>query len=477
MPFPERLPHLAVAFAVLVFAAMALSACDPSASTDGPPGPDPEPVVGPEWYALVQGTDQDFVNAVVELPGGDVVVGGNATGSAAVGSAGGEATAVAGGDGDGFVARLAPDGSVRWARPIATGPGYGVVLDVAAVPGGFVVGGRFSGTATFGATTASSSATGDAGFVARLADDGTVVWVRVVQSRSTAAVYELAADPSGAVTVGGPYRDDVSVGGVSRPAAGGGTDAWFARIAPDGSVTWLQTFGGPNSDGVNAVAVAPGGEAFVVGNFAGQATVAGQALTSAGGRDGVALRVDPDGTVQWVRTASGAGPNDYFTGAGASAGGVAFSGLASGPVSVGGQTTAGAGMFAVGVTSAGDVRWLTSYAEAGACSASMDAAGGLLVGGGYSSASALGGRVGGRLRGGTDGYIARFTPTGELDWVRTQGGPDDDVVCITAPGAAHAYGGGWFGFEAALDGDAWPVAGRGSLDGFVVRYRLATAAS
>ena len=464
-------PRLAVAFAVAVFAAMALAGCDPSASTDIADGP----AGTTEWFATVPGAGgNDYVYGVAELSGGDVAVVGYTVGGAAVdGTSGAPVATGSDAPNAGYVARLSPAGAVRWATAIATGA-FGSAFDVAAVPGGVVVLGRFAGTVRIG-TTAVTSPGAQSAFVARLNDDGSVAWVRTIDSPDTADASEFDSDGAGNVTVGGSFRTSVTAGGTTRASAGN-ADGWIARIAPDGTVAWLTSFGGTASDNVNAVAVGPGGEAYVGGLFRNTLAVGAETFTSAGGRDGVALRVEPDGRVAWARHLSGAGADDYFTGAGASAGGVGFAGLASGAVTFGGQSAPGAGMVAVGVTPEGSVRWLTSSAGAGACSAAMDAAGGLIVGGGYLNAGAFGGRVGGRYGGGaTDGYVARFTPAGALDWVRTQNGTDDDGVCGVAAGAEHAYAAGWYGFSATLDGAAWPVESLLDLDGFVARFRLVPA--
>ena len=467
-------PRLAVAFAVAVFAAMALAGCDPSASLDAADGP----AVSTEWYATVPGTaGSDYAQGVAELPGGDVVVVGYTYGGASVVGPVGAPVSL-GSDPNtsgnaGYVARLSPAGAVRWATPLATG-GFGTAFDVAAVPGGVVVLGEFAGTVRIGQTTVTSSG-GQSAFVARLSDAGAVTWVRTVDSPNVTDATEFASDAAGNVTMGGSFRTSVTAGGTTRTAAGS-VDAWMARIAPDGTVAWLTAFGGTAADGVNAVAVGPGGEAYVAGNFAGTAAVGPETFTSAGGRDGFALRVESDGRVAWARHLAGAGSNDYFVGAGASAGGVAFAGLVSGAATFGGQSAPGAGMVAAGITPEGSVRWLTAFGGTGACSAGMDAAGGLVVGGTYTGAGAFGGRVGGRYGGGeTDGYIARFTPAGALDWVRTQNGVDDDGVCGVAAGAEHAYASGWYGFSATLDGAAWPVESLLDDDGFVARFRLAPA--
>jgi len=69
--------------------------------------------------------------------------------------------------------------------------------------------------------------------------------------------------------------------------SGGGTDAFIARIEPDGDVGWLARFGGAGDDEPLGIAVGPDGTIAVTGSFRGEATLndAEATLTSKGGTD------------------------------------------------------------------------------------------------------------------------------------------------------------------------------------------------
>src|SRR5690606_40310262 len=92
------------------------------------------------------------------------------------------------------------------------------------------------------------------------------------------------------------------------------------------------------------------------------------------------------------------------------------------------------------ITPAGDVAWARQFGGPGEDKALAVAAD---ANGVYVAGSATAGLPGTSHLGGVDGWLARFTPTGDQVWTRQIGGPDDDLlagVAISGTGTVVATG-------------------------------------
>lgn len=122
---------------------------------------------------------------------------------------------------------------------------------------------------------------------------------------------DVAADAAGNSYVAGYFSGtaDFDPGPGTYPlTARGGTDAYVAKYAPDGSLVWARRMGGDvvtssavYDDWARAVAVDGNGNVYVAGQFNGTGDFGGVALTAAGGRDAFVARLDPNGQVLWAK--------------------------------------------------------------------------------------------------------------------------------------------------------------------------------
>ncbi len=96
------------------------------------------------------------------------------------------------------------------------------------------------------------------------------IWVQVYGPDGTPAA-QYVLDPSAGADDRGLGIDVDAAGNLylcgRAGAADNGTDAWFAKLGPDGTELWSRTIAGSaeGSDQANAIAVGPGGEVLVGG--------------------------------------------------------------------------------------------------------------------------------------------------------------------------------------------------------------------
>jgi hypothetical protein len=208
------------------------------------------------------------------------------------------------------------------------GPGGFAGGAVATFPdGSFAIGGTARGTAVFGEgepneTTLDATANG-AGFVARHAADGALLWALLAGR----GVQRIVAFPDGslvacgwfvgAATFGaGEANETTLLAGDTFP-----TPLFLARYEQDGTLAWAHRILGVTTDMVetrgSALAMAPGpdGCAFFAGSFANTLLLgegqAGETLLVSvlpDQPDIFVACVDAAGTLLWARSAGGAGP-------------------------------------------------------------------------------------------------------------------------------------------------------------------------
>lgn len=142
---------------------------------------------------------------------------------------------------------------------------------------------------------------GSDAFVARLASNGTLDWVTFLGG--------TANDRGAAITVSG---NDVFVAGASNGAWGsanrpysGGSDVFVARLNNAGALQWHTFLGGPGNDEANDVLINSLSEVYVAGaSDAGWGT---PAQGHHGGTDAMVSRLNSSGTLVWNTFVGGAG--------------------------------------------------------------------------------------------------------------------------------------------------------------------------
>lgn len=102
----------------------------------------------------------------------------------------------------------------------------------------------------------------------------------------------------------------------------------------------------------------------------------------------------------------------------------------------------------------------------------LDPTGNLVIAGSFTGVATLGSSTLTSL-GGTDGFVAKYAPDGNLLWAKSLGGPlDERVTDLTVDLSGNVYVGGGFEGTARFDASASGVvlSSMGGEDGFITRY-------
>ena len=159
----------------------------------------------------------------------------------------------------------------------------------------------------------------------RLGPDGSPRWMRPVIGAGPQRGKSLAVAPDGSVSFGGDTVGTFTVAGrtVEPPASGGRRDAWLSRWTSDGTLQWVDAWGGPGDDLAKGV-VDDGQAVTYVGAFTGTITVGGTALNAGNRSDTLVAQRSPDGTARWATSVTGSAGIDGAEAIGAPDGGISF---------------------------------------------------------------------------------------------------------------------------------------------------------
>ena len=154
--------------------------------------------------------------------------------------------------------------------------------DVAADAAGNVyVTGRFQGTADFGpGVTLTAPAGGFGGFAAKYSPSGALQWARKMGSEGDG----ILVDGSGNIAVVGTFHGATDFGGTILTPAGS-SDIFLGKLDPNGSLLWVQQYGGTDYQGIDAdgghqLVKDSAGNLYFTGDFSGDVAFGPSTLSS-----------------------------------------------------------------------------------------------------------------------------------------------------------------------------------------------------
>jgi hypothetical protein len=287
----------------------------------------------------------------------------------------------------------------------------------------------------------------------------------------------VAADATGDVVLVGSLRGTMDLGG-GLLASAGVADVFVAKLDPAGDHLWSVRFGDSSGQLASGVAVDDAGSLAVIGTFSGSVDFGGGALTSAGGTDVFVAKLDPNGAHLWSKrfgesTFDQEGVSITFD----PDGNVLIAGVTKGTVDFGGGPLTSAGGFdgfAVKLDADGNHLWSKRFGDVendAAAHIATDALGNVLLTGNFHGTIDFGGAP---LTSGGDAdvFVTKLDADGNHVWSKAAGGPLAQAgVCV----ATDADGNGLFvgDFSGSIDFGAGALTAVGGTDSFVVKLDAA----
>ncbi len=304
-------------------------------------------------------------------------------------------------------------------------------------------------------------------FVAKFNPHGVRQWNTFLGSFTYDYGYGIAVDWNGNVYVAG--YSDASWGTPINPYTGG-YDVFLAKLDGEGQRLWQTFMGSTGTDYATCLAVDAFGDAYVGGHSSATWGVSPLEPFDGGSADGFVAKVNADGVRQWNTFLGGSGTDvvrDITLDAnnGIYTGGTSTAAWGDSPRNA---YKGGVDTFAAKLDPAGTLAWLTfmggaenDYARGIAVDASKN-----VYLAGYSTAS-WGSPLTGFAGGGTDGFAAKLSPSGDRQWHTFMGsGADDQASDVAVDSAGNVYVSGHS--KASWGNPAMAYAGL--VDAFAVEY-------
>ncbi len=346
---------------------------------------------------------------------------------------------------DVYVSKSSSSGSFTWVKTFGGAQadrGYDIELDAA---GNIYVTGYFQGTADFDGITLTSVGSQDI-FVAKLDNNGNVLWVVSEGGNEGDTGYGITVDNQGNVIATGQFKGTATIGPNSFTSAINPNtnqpeyDIFISKYDANGNDLWSIQGSAKYDDRGLALKTDGNDNILVTGQFSDTLTIAGNTHNNTIHNAGMVLKLDPNGNEIWFKRMGAiqtlvydleidSQDNVYITGD--------FQGQLmilnnSGPPSfLNGNYQYR--IFLIKMNDIGEVIWMTaddSDSEVSSKALAMDVNGDLYLSGTFKCvmneyADSLGEGYFNSV-GFNDVFIAKYSNSGIRQWMRQYGGPYDD---------------------------------------------------
>lgn len=359
---------------------------------------------------------------------------------------------------DVYLAKLTSAGAPIFSKRfgnLSSQQGNAVAFDL---DGNIYVAGSFQGTIDLGGGVLTSAGSDDV-FLAKLDPKGKQIWARRFGGSSSEQALYIGVDKLDNVYATGTFSGSVDFGGGLLTSVGG-NDIFVLGLDKNGQHLWSKSAGNVGSDLVGSMAVDLDGSVYLTGRFAYSIDFGSGSITSAGGDDLFAVKLDHFGDPQWSEGAGDLASQSGTAIAVSLLGEVFLGGDFQGSIDLGQGTMVSAGasdVFLARLDSSGSPVWAQRFGDAAdqhLTSLAVDASGNVTVTGQFQGTIDFG--DGPHISaGGNDIFVAKLDPSGLPLWSKTfgdasfaQGGrsisadPSGGVVIAGVFGGSVDFGGG-----------------------------------
>jgi enterochelin esterase-like enzyme len=248
-------------------------------------------------------------------------------------------------------------------------------------------------------------------------------------------------------SAGNVYEALAAMGPVGGQPYVGDKDLVLIKRSPTGTTLWTRELGTPRLERAYGVALDPSGNPVVAGYTNGDLDGAHAGATT---DDAFVVKFDAAGNRLWLVQLGVPAVADRAYGLDVDAGGAIYiAGYTRGALA--GTNQGDKDVIAAKLDASGSVLWSRQFGSAG-----EDKAWGVAAEGGAVTVAGMTSGALGTPAGATDGFVARYTPTGTQTWLQQFGTAGvEEAWGVTADGAGNAYVAGYSGgdFAGTLAGD------------------------
>ena len=402
-----------------------------------------------EWAQEIGGTDSEVVYSAIEMSDGNYIVGGRFNSDSV--DLGNELDLKSNGSMDGMLVKFEkielPDVEIIHAQGIC-GKGYDEINSVAKTrDGGYIVGGSFSSNdIDLGNGVSLKKINSDTGFqdgmVVKYNVNGNAEWAQAIGGNGDAGINYIVETSDGGYIAGGYFgSESVFIGdeiNLTNRGFDGTYDGMLIKYTSNGEVEWAKEVGGTDSDYINSIVETSDG-GYIVGGYFGSSIDLenGMSLKSKGNFDGMVIKYDSEGKIEWAKEIGGTYVESVQTMASTRDGGcIVGVNFRSSSIDIGdGRTLTNRGNFNVAIikyNSEGKAEWIQQIGGTGSdtISSVVEANdGGYVVAGDFGSSYIdLGNGINLTNKGETNVMLIKYNSYGKAEWAQGIGGTSADYI-------------------------------------------------
>lgn len=339
---------------------------------------------------------------------------------------------------DVFITKIGGDGKVAWAKSVGA-KREDIATAVAVAGDRVVVAGYFADELTLGSLKPNKAAGSDDVFVAALDSKGDAQWLWTAGGIDSDGANAVAPMPDGGWIVGGSFSATATFGPTTVKSRGG-TDAMLVKLSAGGEIEWVKQFGGGDNDAVSHVAVDAQGNIYIQGIQRAKASWGGEELaasTASSYNDIVLAKYDSNGDHKWSKRFGDGLEEDAGGLAIDPAGNIVMTGGFKRSISfgegddhkaTGGDKSNESDIFVARFDGTGKLGWAKTWGSARpdyGFGIATDASGNAVVTGWYETSIDFG-KGAMASKGNKDAFAVKLDPKGEVVWAQTWGDKDHD---------------------------------------------------
>ena len=447
-----------------------------------------------EWGTSIGGGSTDYINSVVETTEGGYLIGGY-FGSSSI-DLGNGTTLTNKNSYEGMVIKYNAEGEVEWGTSIG-GKGSDFINSVVeTTEGGYLIGGYFGSSSIDlenGTMLTNHASISYDGMLIKLKEiDVPEIVVKDATSiggSNDDRITSVVETTEGGYLIGGYFYSSIDLGNGTMLTNHGNYDGMLIKYNAEGEVEWGTSIGGSNDDRITSVVETTEG-GYLIGGYFGSSSIDlgnGTTLTNKGSYDGMVIKYNVEGEVEWG-TSIGGSNSDYINSVvGTTDGGYLIGGyFQSSSIDLGNGTTLTnhkSGYYdgmVIKYNAEGEVEWGTSIGGSNNDSITSvveTTEGGYLIGGEFNSSSIdLGNGKQISNHGSTsylDGMVIKYNAEGEVEWGTSIGGSSNDSINSVVETTEGGYLiGGEFNSSSIELGNGTTLTNHGRYDGMVIKYNV-----
>jgi len=304
-------------------------------------------------------------------------------------------------------------------------------------------------------------------WIVKLNDLGFILWQHTYGGSNADGLYSLDETAEGNLIAGGTSASDTSIFKSERSL--GFNDYWLVMMDDSGFIQWENTIGGNGNDYLTSVEPVDDG-GFIAGGYSDSDISGDKAEKSLGAVDFWVVRLSASGNIMWQNTIGGSGEDELYSLSQTDDGGFILGGKSNSDISgdksenkIGGHD-----YWVVKLNDSGSILWQNTLggSDNDYLTSIKPTPDGGFIAGGYSRSGISGDKTE-ASRGSFDYWIVKLDSAGSIQWQKTIGGTESDVLNhldLSGDGGYILGGYSWSG----ISGDKTEVA-QGTYDYWIVK--------